>query len=44
MLWWGCREYRVLNILEFNSSRKRMSVIVQPPEGPLLLLCKGADR
>lgn len=32
-----------LKILEFNSSRKRMSVIVRNPEGKLVLYCKGAD-
>ncbi|KAL6006940.1 putative phospholipid-transporting ATPase 9 [Asimina triloba] len=37
------RSYRLLNILEFNSARKRMSVIVRNEEGQLLLLCKGAD-
>ncbi|XP_008782426.2 putative phospholipid-transporting ATPase 9 isoform X2 [Phoenix dactylifera] len=37
------RSYRLLNILEFSSSRKRMSVIVQDEEGKLLLLSKGAD-
>ncbi|KAK8940236.1 putative phospholipid-transporting ATPase 9 [Platanthera guangdongensis] len=37
------RSYNLLNILEFNSTRKRMSVIVQSPEGKLLLLTKGAD-
>eukprot|EP01113_Clastostelium_recurvatum_P017915 TRINITY_DN2113_c0_g1_i1.p1 TRINITY_DN2113_c0_g1~~TRINITY_DN2113_c0_g1_i1.p1 ORF type:complete len:1143 (-),score=265.23 TRINITY_DN2113_c0_g1_i1:444-3872(-) len=35
--------YEVLNILEFNSTRKRMSVIVRTPEGKILLYCKGAD-
>jgi magnesium-transporting ATPase (P-type) len=38
------RSYKLLNILEFSSSRKRMSVIVRNEEGKLLLLCKGADR
>ncbi|VVA94514.1 unnamed protein product [Arabis nemorensis] len=38
------RSYRVLNVLEFNSTRKRMSVIVQEEDGKLLLLCKGADN
>ena len=33
-------KYDVLNVLEFNSTRKRMSVIVQEPGGRLLLLCK----
>ncbi|KAG1342768.1 Phospholipid-transporting ATPase 10 [Cocos nucifera] len=37
------RSYRLLNILEFSSSRKRMSVIVKDEEGKLLLLSKGAD-
>ncbi|GAB2220643.1 hypothetical protein Drorol1_Dr00008305 [Drosera rotundifolia] len=37
------RSYKVLNVLEFNSTRKRMSVIVQTEEGKLLLLSKGAD-
>ncbi|KAF7124136.1 hypothetical protein RHSIM_Rhsim12G0080300 [Rhododendron simsii] len=35
--------YNLLNVLEFNSSRKRMSVIVRDEEGKLILLCKGAD-
>jgi magnesium-transporting ATPase (P-type) len=35
--------YRLLNILEFTSARKRMSVIVQDSQGKFLLLCKGAD-
>lgn len=38
------RSYRLLNILEFSSARKRMSVIVRDEEGRLLLLSKGADR
>ncbi|XAR55871.1 Phospholipid-translocating ATPase [Bertholletia excelsa] len=37
------RLYKLLNVLEFNSARKRMSVIVRDEEGKLLLLCKGAD-
>ncbi|CDK29690.1 unnamed protein product [Kuraishia capsulata CBS 1993] len=43
------REYQVLNILEFNSTRKRMSAIIKiPPSTPggepsALLICKGAD-
>jgi magnesium-transporting ATPase (P-type) len=38
------RIYEVLQVLEFSSSRKRMSVIVRNVENQLLLLCKGADR
>ncbi|KAH0137321.1 aminophospholipid-translocating P4-type ATPase, partial [Aureobasidium melanogenum] len=37
------RQYTVLNILEFNSSRKRMSAIVRMPNGKIVLFCKGAD-
>ncbi|CAL9180194.1 unnamed protein product [Musa hybrid cultivar] len=37
------REFKVLNLLEFNSKRKRMSVIVRDETGQILLLCKGAD-
>lgn len=37
------RTYKLLNILEFNSTRKRMSVIVKTEEDQLLLFCKGAD-
>ncbi|KAE8661387.1 putative phospholipid-transporting ATPase 11 [Hibiscus syriacus] len=37
------RLYELLNIIEFNSSRKRMSVIVRDDEGKILLLSKGAD-
>lgn len=35
--------YQVLEVLEFNSTRKRMSVIIRAPDGKLKLLCKGAD-
>lgn len=38
------REYKLLNLLEFNSSRKRMSVIVSDENGQIFLLCKGADK
>uniref|UniRef100_H2ZWK6 Phospholipid-transporting ATPase n=1 Tax=Latimeria chalumnae TaxID=7897 RepID=H2ZWK6_LATCH len=37
------RTYRVLALLDFNSDRKRMSVIVREPEGNIRLYCKGAD-
>jgi phospholipid-transporting ATPase len=36
-------KYRLLNILEFTSSRKRMSVIVEDSQGEFLLFTKGAD-
>ena len=38
------REYKLLNLLDFTSKRKRMSVIVRDEEGSLFLFCKGADR
>ncbi|KAH6628572.1 hypothetical protein F5144DRAFT_315166 [Chaetomium tenue] len=37
------RHYTVLNTIEFNSSRKRMSAIVKMPDGRIVLFCKGAD-
>eukprot|EP01133_Synstelium_polycarpum_P003848 gene3848-4443_t len=37
------QRFEVLNILEFNSFRKRMSVIVRHPDGRIVLYCKGAD-
>ena len=43
------KEFQVLNVLEFNSSRKRMSCIIKIPgstpkdEPKALLICKGAD-
>ncbi|KAG0583093.1 hypothetical protein KC19_3G108700 [Ceratodon purpureus] len=37
------REYKILNLLEFNSTRKRMSVVVRDESGQILLMCKGAD-
>jgi len=38
------REYKLLNVLEFTNDRKRMSVILQTPEGKIVLYCKGADN
>ena len=35
--------YEILNVIEFTSARKRMSVIIKTPEGKIKLLCKGAD-
>lgn len=34
--------FGILNVLEFSSDRKRMSVIVRTPSGRLRLYCKGA--
>jgi phospholipid-transporting ATPase len=35
--------YEILNILEFSSKRKRMSVIARSSNGKIMLFCKGAD-
>ncbi|CAM8896960.1 unnamed protein product [Rhodiola kirilowii] len=37
------REYKILNVLEFTSKRKRMTVIMRDEEGQIFVLCKGAD-
>ncbi|XP_074589992.1 phospholipid-transporting ATPase 3-like [Curcuma longa] len=36
--------YEILNVLEFNSTRKRQSVVCRYPNGRLVLYCKGADN
>nr|XP_019938446.1 PREDICTED: phospholipid-transporting ATPase IA isoform X5 [Paralichthys olivaceus] len=36
-------KYKLLHVLEFTSSRKRMSVIMRTPSGKIRLYCKGAD-
>jgi phospholipid-translocating ATPase len=35
--------YEVLDVIEFSSKRKRMSIIVRFPNGKICILCKGAD-
>ncbi|KAL7272176.1 phospholipid transporting ATPase [Rhizina undulata] len=38
------KDFEVLNTLEFNSTRKRMSAIIRMPDtGKIYLFCKGAD-
>lgn len=37
------KKYKFLNVLEFNSTRKRMSVIIEDQLGRKVLYCKGAD-
>ena len=34
-------EYEILNILEFDSTRKRMSVICRTPDNRVVLYCKA---
>ena len=36
-------KYKLLNVLEFTSTRKRMSVIVEDKDGQKILMTKGAD-
>jgi P-type E1-E2 ATPase len=33
----------LLNVIEFDSARKRMTVIVRKPDGKIMVICKGAD-
>ncbi|KAK4222902.1 hypothetical protein QBC38DRAFT_65854 [Podospora fimiseda] len=35
--------YQILDVVEFDSKRKRMSIIVRCPDGRIWLLIKGAD-
>lgn len=37
------RKYKLLNIFEFNSDRKRMSAILQDEKGQIIMYSKGAD-
>ncbi|KAJ8014650.1 hypothetical protein DPEC_G00017840 [Dallia pectoralis] len=39
----GEEKYQLLHVLEFTSTRKRMSVIIRTPSGKIRLYCKGAD-
>ena len=36
-------EYEVLDVIEFSSKRKRMSIIIRMPDGRLCIFSKGAD-
>lgn len=36
-------KYRLLNLIEFDSARKRMTVIVRTQDNKILVICKGAD-
>uniref|UniRef100_A0A7S2X1N1 P-type ATPase C-terminal domain-containing protein n=1 Tax=Chloropicon primus TaxID=1764295 RepID=A0A7S2X1N1_9CHLO len=36
-------KFRLLNVLDFSSDRKRMSVIIQDQRKKIYLICKGAD-
>ncbi|KAI5840221.1 phospholipid-translocating P-type ATPase [Morchella snyderi] len=36
-------DYEILEVIEFSSKRKRMSIIVRMPNGKFCVFCKGAD-
>ncbi|KAI0883071.1 phospholipid-translocating P-type ATPase [Annulohypoxylon maeteangense] len=36
--------YEVLDIIEFSSKRKRMSILIRMPDGRICVFCKGADN
>ncbi|RYP68983.1 hypothetical protein DL770_008333 [Monosporascus sp. CRB-9-2] len=36
--------YQVLDVIEFSSARKRMSIIIRLPDGRICIFCKGADN
>ncbi|GKU10323.1 unnamed protein product [Fusarium langsethiae] len=37
------QKYEVLDVIEFTSSRKKMSIVVRFPDGRISVICKGAD-
>ena len=41
--WDGVKKYKLLNLIEFDSTRKRMTVVVKTEEEKILVVCKGAD-
>ena len=41
--WDGTLLFKLLNLIEFDSTRKRMTVVVRTPEGKVLVITKGAD-
>lgn len=37
------RKYKLLNVIEFSSARKRMTAIVKMPDDKIVVMTKGAD-
>ena len=35
--------YELLNVIEFTSTRKRMTIVVRTPEDKIICMIKGAD-
>lgn len=36
--------YQVLDVIEFSSKRKRMTIIIRMPDNSICVVCKGADN
>lgn len=36
-------KYKLLNLIEFDSTRKRMTTVLETPDNEILVICKGAD-
>lgn len=36
--------YEILDVIEFSSARKRMSIVVRFPDNRICVICKGADN
>lgn len=36
-------QFDILDVIEFSSARKRMSIVVRRPDGRITVICKGAD-
>lgn len=36
-------DFEVLDVIEFTSKRKRMSIVIRMPDGRICVFCKGAD-
>lgn len=41
--WDGVKKYKLLNLIEFDSDRKRMTVVVRDEQNKVMVICKGAD-
>lgn len=37
------QKYDILDVIEFSSARKRMSILLRYPDGRVSIICKGAD-
>lgn len=37
------KKFELLHVIEFDSARKRMTVIVRTPDKKVMVICKGAD-